>query len=153
MFGLFRSPTIADAVLGELKHAKGHWRGTIEVEGGRVPLAIAGSRKAPDERSLDAARAIPARWAALRPRIEAALFEHYAPYAEALDDGAESEVDMRSPADVWRFATPKFAAVAPMGGPLITEVGLAVDWDEEHLPGARFDEGGFVELCGSTVAP
>jgi len=38
-----------------------------------------------------------------------------------------------------------------MAGPLITELGMSVAWDEEHIVGARFDDQKFIELCGSTI--
>lgn len=156
MFGLFSSAAVSDPVLGELRFEKGRWRGLMQLEGICLPHAISGSRKAPDESALSAARNFSSALAALRPEIEAALFEHYQPYAEAVASGdlpppAEGIAQVVAPGDVWRLAVNQFVSIEPMAGQLVTELGIAVAWDEEHILGARFDRNGFIELCGSTV--
>ena len=156
MFGLFSSAAVSDPVLGELRFQRGRWRGLVRLEGTDLPLAISGSRKAPDESSLMAARSFSSALAALRPQIETALFEHYQPYAEAVTSGdfpphAEGICEVDVPGDVWRHVVNKFVSIEPMSGALVTELGMAVAWDEEHILGARFDQGKFIELCGSTI--
>ena len=156
MFGLFSSASVSDPVLGELKYAKGRWRGMVQLDGANIPLAISGSRKVPDANALKAARKLSSVFAAVRPEIEAALFAHYAPYAEAMVSGdlppsTEGRVEVRAPKDVWPHVVTQFVSIEPMAGPLITELGMAVAWDEEHVVGARFDDTKFIELCGSTI--
>jgi hypothetical protein len=119
-------------------------------------LSNEGIRKAPDESAIEAARKLPVTFAAFRPQIESALFRHYEPYAEAIASGEleppqEGSVEIDSPAEVWRCVVPQFVSVEPMMGKLVAELGLAVYWDEEHTLGARLDETGFFELCGSVV--
>jgi hypothetical protein len=156
MFGRFGNATITDPVLGELKHARGRWRGAIDLAGARIALALSGDRKAPDERAIDRARNLPVSFAACRPQIESALFEHHAPCAEAIASGElppppEGAVDIKSPVDVWRYVVPRFVSIEPMRGTLVAELAFAVSWDEEHTLGARFDQGRFIELCGSVI--
>lgn len=156
MFGLFSSASIADPVLGELKYAKGRWRGMTQVTGASVPLAISGSRKTPDANAMEAARTLSSAFAAIRPQIEAALFEHYKPYAEAMASGdlppsIEGRIEIRAPGDVWPHVVTQFVSIEPMARSLITELGMAVAWDEEHIVGARFADNKFIELCGSTI--
>ena len=156
MFGLFNNATITDSGLGELRYSKGRWRGLIEIAGASIPLAIAGISKAPDESAIEAARKLPVTFAAFRPQIELALFEHYELYAEAIASGElapsqEGPVEIDSPPEVWRCVAPQFVSLEPMMGKLVAELGLAVYWDEEHTLGARLDETGFFELSGSVV--
>jgi hypothetical protein len=156
MFGLFGGVSISDPVLGEVKYAKGRWRGTVQLAGATIALAMSGTRKVPDANAIEAARKLPDRFARLRSEIEAALFEHYSSYAEAIASGdfvpsAESRVDVRAPSDVWPHVFTQFVSIEPMAGPLVTELGMAVAWDEEHTLGARFNGERFIELCGSTV--
>lgn len=156
MFGLFSSASISDPVLGELKYTKGRWRGMVQLAGASIPLAISGSRKMPDASAIEAARELPGRFAAFRREIEAALFEHYTPYAEAMASGdlppsVEGRVEVSAPSNVWPHVVTRFVSIEPMAGPLVTELGMAVAWDEEHILGARFDDKSFIELCGSTI--
>jgi hypothetical protein len=157
LFGLFKSPPYLDAQLGELTRSRGHWRGTLALEGGAsVPLALAGSRSEPDAKAVAAARDVPKRLAEWRASIEAALFEHYEPYAEA---GAADEPESagqampRIPAanQVWPHVSLVFVSVTPLDGVLTVELGYAAAWDEEHTLGARFQANRFVELCGSVL--
>lgn len=157
MFGLFKSPPYLDPQLGELTRSRGHWRGTLALEGGaRVPLALAGSRSEPDAQAVAAARDVPKRLAEWRASIEAALFEHYEPYAEAnaADDPESPGQAMPGiPAanQVWPHVSLVFVSVTPLDGVLTVELGYAAAWDEEHTLGARFQANRFVELCGSVL--
>ena len=90
--------------------------------------------------------------------IEDALFEHYAPYAEAvalgelpLDD--EPRPSISTPHQVWVHVSFEFVSVTLLNGLLTTEIGLSVAWDQEHTLGARFQAGKFLELNGSVLPP
>jgi hypothetical protein len=158
MFGLFKSAPFSDPTLGELIRSRGLWRGTIRLDSGSAPLALAGTRMAPDPAALAAAREVPARFVAWRRALETALFEHYEPYAEALATGEieatdESVPRIALPAEVWPHVCLQYICVAPLGGSLTTELGYATAWGEEHTLGARFQGSMFVELCGSVLRP
>ena len=159
MLGFFRPPAFADPELGELRRARGHWRGLIALEGvGSVPLAIAGSRRAPDPTALQSARAASALLAKERASVEQAIFDHIQPYVEAIAAGelpmpGEPLPSVGSASDVWPHVSIRYVAVTPLGKKLVTEFGIAIPWDEEHTRGARFAGGEFVELCGSVLPP
>lgn len=154
MFNFFRSDPFDDPDLGELRRRRGRWRGTLLLGDERVPLALSGPRAAPDPGAIAVARALRADFAAARPALERALFEHYAPYAEAAAEGGPADVPrIEGPPGVWPHAVAEFVHVAPIDGTLTAEVGYRVAWDEEHTLGARFREGRFVELSGSVLAP
>lgn len=149
MFGLFDSPPFRDPVLGELRRARGKWRGTIDPGVGKpVPLVLSGSRTAPDAEAVGIARSLPTAYPSWRPAIARGLFQHFEPYGEA-----ESLPGMAAEADVWKHTTLAYVLVAPLAGALTVEIGLTVAWDEEHTLGARFRDGAFVELNGSVLPP
>lgn len=83
MFGIFGKVTATDPVLGELKRAKGQWRGTTTLSGAIVPLAISGSDQSPDPNAVDAVRRLQAKFEELQRQIVAAIFEHYEPCGQA----------------------------------------------------------------------
>ena len=154
MFGLFRSATIVDPVLGDLRHARGRWRGELTLAGTVVPISLAGTRAAPNDAALAEARSLPSKFETFRPAIEAALFEHYEPYADAVSAGELPKlpgVHIEAPHDVWTNVSLEFVSIGPMDGVLTTEIAFGTQWDEEHLLGARFRSSTFIELCGSTV--
>jgi Domain of unknown function (DUF6985) len=156
MFGVFKSPPFADPQLGELRRARRLWRGAFFLDDTTVPLMLSGSRTAPDPRALDIAHSIAFAYPAWRTTIEPSLFEHYAPYAEAVVRGevSPSEAELlriASPADVWAYTNAEFIQVAPLDGELTVEIGYRVAWDEEHTLGARLRHGQLVELCGSVL--
>lgn len=158
MFGLFKSASFVDPQLGELRRSGGRWRGTFLLEGKKVPLVVSGARAVPDAAALDVARSIAASFPSWRPTIERALYEHYAPYAEAVAAGEADPPEpglprIEGPAAVWPHATAAFVQVAPLSGRLTVEIGYRVAWDEEHTLGARLLEGQLLELCGSVLAP
>lgn len=70
MFGLFKSPSFQDETLGELRHARGHWRGTINLAGQDVPLVLAGGKDQPDTQALALARELAKQYPGWRPAIE-----------------------------------------------------------------------------------
>lgn len=158
MFGLFKSPPLSDPQLGELARSRGYWRGVIALASKTVPLAIAGTRTGPDASALVTAREVAVHYASWRPSIEAALFEHYGPYAEALAAGdlpppSEPLPNIVEASQVWPYVSLAFVCVSPLAGVLTLELGYTALWDEEHTLGARFQNGKFLELCGSILAP
>jgi uncharacterized protein DUF6985 len=159
MFGLFKSPPFRDAQLGELSRSRGLWRGMLMLESGTsVPLAVSGNRSQPDAQALALARQVDAQFPSWRSAIETALFEHYAPYAEALAAGERSSPGepfpkIESPSQVWPFVSAVYVAVTPLDGVFTTEIGYTTIWDEEHTVGARFQSGRFIDLCGSVLRP
>jgi hypothetical protein len=158
MFGLFKSTPFSDPALGELVRSRGLWRGTIRLDSGLAPLALAGARSAPDPAAVAIAREVPTRLPGWRRAIEDALFEHYEPYAESLASGQTPVTNallssIAAPADVWPHVSLEYICVAPLGGTLTTELGYATAWDEEHTLGARFQGSTFIELCGSVLRP
>jgi hypothetical protein len=158
MFGLFKSASFSDPLLGELSRARGFWRGTLQLGSKSVPVALAGSRAAPDADAIAAARQVHAQLQSWHPAIETALFGHYEPYSEAVAEGKGPETSehfpsITSPAGVWPHVSLEFVSISPLSGTLITELGYAAAWDEEHMLGARFNAGKLVELCGSVLPP
>ncbi|MEO6747749.1 MAG: hypothetical protein ABIS28_06290 [Caldimonas sp.] len=158
MFSFLKATPHTDPSLGVLVRSRGHWRGTLALRHGQpVPLAIAGSRIAPDPDALALARAVPAALPAWRPAIEAAVWAHIEPYLEAIAAGDEPAPAGVAPATrtdaLWPLITFTHLAAIPLDGRLAVELGLAIPWDEEHTLGARFHEGRLIELCGSVLAP
>lgn len=160
MKGWFAKPTpFVDPELGELRHTRGAWHGTIVLDGGAaVPLVLSGGRSAPDDEALHLARAIPVESASWRALVEPELFAHFEPYAEAVAAG-ELEAPtgglprIVAPSDVWPHVAAEFVRVERIGGAFFVEVGYSVAWDEEHTLGARFRDGRLRELNGSVLAP
>ena len=154
VLGLFRSPSINDPVCGPLARAGGYWRGRMALGAHRdVPLLIAGGREGPEAAALAQARELPARYIALQSAIGPALFEHYAPYREAIDAGelGEDAVRLASSEDVWAHVTPVHIIVAPLDRYLTVEIGYATEWDVEHTLGARLIDWQLAELNGSVL--
>jgi hypothetical protein len=139
MFGLFKSPPYHDSVLGGFVRARGCWRGSLAIDGKALPLALSGTRKAPDAQALAIAKRLPVVWSSRREQVALALAEH----READPHGGAG--------DVWGEVELLSAAIMPLGGELRAEIALAAAWDEEHLLGARFEGDAFVELNGSIV--
>lgn len=159
MFGLFSSPTITDPDLGELKRSRGMWRGRISsfAQPG-VPLIISGSKSTPDCAAMTLAKSISSQNSAWKIVLEKALFEHLTPYAEAVASGEipapeHSLPEIKTPSDVWPHVSIAFVAITPLDGKLTLELGCRVTWDEDHTLGARFQDGQFLELCGSVLCP
>jgi hypothetical protein len=157
MAGFFKSPSFDDAVLGRLERSRGLWRGTLAVGGvERAPLALFGSNREPDAAALATARQIAPSFNAWRPTIEQALFDHYAPYAEAASEEEASAPSAAMPAierpnQVWAHVSLQSVAVTKLSGVVTTELVYVAAWDDDHMLGARFQSGNFVELCGSVL--
>ena len=112
----------------------------------------AGSREGPDLFALELAKELPDRFKLLIPNIQTGLFEHYAPYKEAIDAGEYTDSrcpSIGSPETVWPHVTAAHVLVASLGGVPTFEIGLKVAWDIEHTVGARFQNWQFIELNGS----
>lgn len=158
MHGLFKPAVFVDPRLGEFTRSRALWRGALRIGSGSVAsLVICGSRSAPDTRALQHARAVAADLAGWQTSQEAALFDHYRPYAEAVAAGAlvplEPFPEIGEPSAVWPHVSLRFIAITEHGGAFTTELGYAVAWDGEHILGARFRGGAFVELRGSVREP
>ena len=158
MFGMFKSPPFADARLGELRRTGGMWRGAIDLGDVRASLALPGSRTAPDPQAVEIARSIPTHYPEWRALIEAAMFEHYAPYAEAVAAGEleppeEGLPRIMQPDHVRPHTSVEFVAVIALDGELTVEIGYRVAWDEEHTLGARLRGRRLIELNGSVLPP
>ena len=158
MLGLFKSRPHDDPTLGRLSRSWGLWRGTIDLDGKHVvPLAVTGNSAAPDATALAIAHAVPALLNDLRSDIERELFEHCAPYLEAIRSGELEEPErsdilrIASPADTWAFVEPKALTVKPVAGHLTAELALTCAWDEEHTLGVYIRDGRVVEFNGSIV--
>lgn len=151
MFGLFKSAPYADPQFGEFIRTKGHWRGSITLPGHQpVPLVLAGDKKVPAPAALADARQISPAWSDWRAVIEAALYEHYEPYRDSACAEAETPAPViATPGEIWPHTALQYVAVTTMSGGLTVEFGYAVDWDQEHTLGARFQQGRFLELNGS----
>jgi hypothetical protein len=160
---LHRPPPFSDPQLGQLRFSFGIdtclWRGSIALLPGKsIPLAVAGNADGPDSTALDLAKDLLLQLPSWRANIEKALFGHYEPYAEAITSGELKHDGDPLPAistasDVWPLISWVYAVVIPLGGDLVTELGLTVPWDEEHILGLRFENGELVELNGSVVQP
>ncbi len=150
MAGFFKSPTVEDPVLGVLERAGGSWRCLLPLDGAqKILLSLFGSNREPDTTALEAARQIGPAWSAWRPCIQQALFDHYMPYAEAASEGGVAMPVIVRPEQVWAHASLQSIAITKLSGAITTEFVYAAAWDDDHLLGARFRAGRFIELCGS----
>ena len=155
MFGLFTAKPFADETLGTFTRRGPCWTGEVHLAGhGPVELRLSGDRKGPDTASLALARELPGRYPSSRREIENALFEHYAPYAEAHAQGETSELEAPFPPitraeEVWSHVDPAHVLIEPLQGTPTVEVAYRVGWDAEHTVAARLQGWRFVELCGS----
>jgi len=157
VFGLFKSRKYFDISLGELSLKNGYWRGVIALDPcGEIPLAVAGTKDAPDTNALAEAYRLPLSFPAWTQTIGQALFEHFEPYADAIGAGeypdpSESVRNIKSANDALSCAKLQFITIGPMGDSMMTELGYDTEWDEEHTLGIRYRGGEFLELCGSTL--
>lgn len=148
MFGLFSKPTtFNDPALGQFAFVKGKWRGQGGLAGQNVPLFIAGSKQAPDAACIDLARELGKIYVSLQDTIRHALYEHFEPYAD------HASVKVANDDTLWPHARALGVVVEPQDGIPTIEIAYAVDWDEEHTPGARIQHGKLAELNGSILSP
>jgi hypothetical protein len=134
------------------------WRGTIDLGEAKAPLALPGSRSVPDPQAIEIARAVTSTYREFRGFIAAAMFEHYATYAEAvaateLEPSGEGLPRVTQPDEVWPHTSVEFVAVITLDGEICVEIGYRVAWDEEHTLGARLRNGRLIELNGSVLPP
>ena len=108
--------------------------------------------------SLALARGLPEKYEALRPVIQASLFEHYEPGREAVEEGAFPQhvkpfPKIASSEAIWPYVKIALVRIEPLltAGQMVDtiEVAYKVEWDEEHTLGARIQEWRLVELSGS----
>jgi hypothetical protein len=153
MFGLFKSEPFRDGQLGELRRSGAYWKGNLALARlGAFRLSLFGSREAPNPAALRLAKELPDRFKALMPKIQSGLFEHYAPYKEAVDAGEDTGSpcpNITSPEAVWSHVTPAHVLIEPLEGVPTLEIAFTVAWDVEHTVGARFRDWQFIELNGS----
>ena len=155
MFGLFKSEPFIDKTLGEFKRKGQHWIGSVEVSPrGVMELRLAGNRKAPDVSALSLARELPTQYSSQIAQIETALYEHFAPYADANAMGEIADLEEPFPnigdaKQVWPYVYPSHISIEPMQGVPTVEIAYRVGWDDEHTLGARLQNWRFLELCGS----
>ena len=150
-----RSPEYRDPVVGNLIRQGRYWRGVINLGSERdVSLLLAGPRAGPGEPGLGLARELGHRYAALRPAIERALFEHYEPYGEAVASGEGDVGDvsrLSRPEQVWGHVSVVRVLIEPVGGADTVEIAYRTEWDAEHTVGARFQGWELTELNGSVL--
>lgn len=153
MIGLFGSKLLRDSQLGELLRSGRYWKGSLElVPCGTFPLAVVGNNDGPNPKALSLAKELPNRFGSMRQKIEITLFEHYAPYKEAVDAGEDTGShcpNVSGPEEVWSHLTPAHVLVEPLEGMPTVEVAFKVAWDIEHTVAARFQNWQFIELNGS----
>lgn len=159
MFGTFKTPPYHDEVLGDLTSSGRHWKGSfLLAPHGLVELIVSGDRSSPDSAALTLARELPARYAVLRPEIQASLFEHYEPGRDAVLEGAFPQHVKPFPEIInsdatWLYVKVAFVRIESLltaGQMVITvEVAYTVVWDEEHTIGAWIQGWRLLELCGS----
>ena len=157
LFAYFLPGRYDDAVLGTLARGWGCWRGQITLRDGEtVPLVLAGWRSVPDQTRLGLARELVARYEALWPSIERALYEHYVPYAESVAAGEEPAAEplprLTRPDEVWTHVSTVRVLIERLAGRETVEIAYRAAWDEEHTLGARFQDWSLVELNGSVRA-
>ena len=153
MLRLFRPVPFDDPELGTLLRSRGLWRGTLALGGTLLPLAVTGSRNAPDAQALAIARRLNGTWSVNCLAVAQALLDHLAPYREAF---AADGVGPPPPAiaqarDVWQHVHLEWVSVTLLDGMLVAEVALSTAWDEEHILDARFEGERLFELNGSIV--
>jgi hypothetical protein len=157
MFGLFKSEPFLDADLGELRRSGRYWKGSLELAPcGTFRLVLTGSGKAPDPTALRLSKELPVRFRSLMREMQAGLFEHYAPYKEAVDAGEETGSpcpQIASAEAVWPHVTPSHVLVEPIRGVQTVEIAFRAAWDEEHTLGARFQNWKLIVLNGSVREP
>lgn len=151
-----KSPAYRDPVVGSLVRRGGYWRGRISLGSeSEVPLLLTGPRAAPGEAGLGLARELGPRYAALLPTIERALFEHYEPYAEAVESGEAGHLGkvprLGRPEQVWGHVSLVRVLIEPLGGVDTVEIAYRTGWDTEHTVGARFQGWALIELNGSVI--
>lgn len=143
----FKPSEYRDPVVGHLTRRGRRWQGVIRLGAEpEVPLLLAGSRTEPGEASLGLAHELGRRYAALRPSIARALFEHYEPYSEAGDAPR-----LGGPEQVWGHVWLVRVLIEPIGGVETVELAYRTEWDTEHTVGARFQEWALTELNGSVI--
>ena len=150
MFGLFSKDTFQHTTLGELTRKGSSWIGTTTVAThGRVPLQVAGGRKAPDAASLQLAGEMPALSKAAKAALEQALFSHYRDMFDAHGGQLDGVPVIDDPRAVWAQTQVALVDVDASRRAFPVEIRITVGWDEDHTLGARLNGTTLVELNGS----
>jgi uncharacterized protein DUF6985 len=153
MFGLFKSEPYRDAQLGKLCRSGRHWRGSITLAPcGTFRLSLAGGRAAPGSLALKLAKELPLRIQTLMPKIQSGLFEHYAPYKEAVEAGEQTGSpcpQIASAEAVLLHVKPAHVLIEPLKDVWRVEIAFKTEWDIEHTVAAIFRDWQFIELNGS----
>ena len=58
---------------------------------------------------------------------------------------------IQRPDQVWSHVSLHSVAVMRMSGVVTVELVYVAAWDDDHMLGARFQSGNFIELCGSVL--
>ena len=149
-----KRPSYRDPIVGTLVRQGRYWRGLISLGSeSDVPLLLSGPRVAPSDANLGLARELGPRYAALRPAIERALFEHYDPYLQAVESGDAEHLGeiprLSRPEQVWEHTSLERVLIEPLSGVDTVEIAYRTEWDVEHTVGARFQSWVLIELNGS----
>lgn len=148
LFDLFKRATQEAPGFGTMERRRGAWLGTISLGvSASVPLEVAGPHDRIPEARLQLARELMIRYDALRPSIQAELYEHYRPYLETPDDDAVPAI--HSAPEIWDYVAIAHVRIEPVAGIETVEIGFDTTWDVEHTPAARFQEWRLVEFNGS----
>lgn len=153
MFELFKSEPYRDAQLGELHRSGGYWKGRIFLAPcGTFRLSLAGHRRAPEPLALRLAIELGERFRSLMPKIQEGLFEHYAPYKQAIEAGdypGSTCARIASVDAVWSHVKSTHVLIEPLRDTWRVEIAFRTEWDIEHTVAAIFRDWQFVELNGS----
>jgi hypothetical protein len=154
VFGFLKTARpYSDDQLGLLERKAGFWRGECRLGTPASELTfqlkLAGTRTAPDPKSLALARELPSRFIELIPDIEKRLFEHYEPYRDASPPGTANCCEMTAPHDVWANVLPFRVEIGPFSHGHGIEIAFDVSWDEEHIDGAQIQNWKLIDFCGS----
>lgn len=150
---LFRSTPQRDSQLGELNRSGRYWRGSIvlaPLENFR--LSLAGDSAAPQSKAIELAKELRERFPSLMAQIQSGLFDHYAPYKEAIEAGEQTGSPSRQIANasaIWPHVKPAHVLIEPTNSQWRVEIAFKTDWDIEHTVAAIFCDWHFVELNGS----
>ena len=150
LFDSLRPAPRSHPEFGNLEYARGHWHGTIALDGQRIALHLPGSRSGPDSEGLQTAEQAPRWWALVKRAVEADLFDHYSTGREG---GIDDVAGLAAAGDVWTHVKISSLQVKPNRALNEIQVAIRAAWDDEHTLGALIRDGALVELNGSILEP